>query len=331
MKTQCNLQHYVQNYFYQRLINQKDCSQRTISSYRDTFRLFFMFIQEYKNIKPNNLKLTDINVNTVLEFLDYLETKRENSARTRNARLVAIRSFLQYVSLEEPSALSNIRPILSIPLKKFDRPLVDFLTREEMDAITHAPNNTWSGLRDQVLFATLYNTGARVSEIINVRTCDVDIKTKKSILLKGKGRKERVIPLWKSTLKLISNWMNKNNMSNNDLLFLNRNGKNITRSGVEYRLKIAVKNLVEKFPSLRNKKISPHTIRHTTALHLLQSGIDLTVIALWLGHESIITTHHYVEANLLMKEKALSKLSDPGGKMVRYKAEDKLLAFLDSL
>lgn len=332
MKLKSNLQELVQKYFYQYLINQKNCSQCTIASYRDTFKLFLKFIQENQGIKPNNLKLTDIKVDVVLKFLDYLETRRSNSVRTRNNRLVTIRSFLQYISLEEPSIIANIRPILAIPLKKFDHPLIDFLTREEMDAIIHSFDNTWSGSRDRILFATLYNTGARVSEIIGVRTCDIDLKTTKSILLRGKGRKERSIPLWKSTLNLLSDWIKKNKMSNDDLLFLNRQGKNLTRSGVEYRLKVAVENVIKKFPSLRQKKISPHTIRHTTALHLLQSGVDLTVIALWLGHESITTTHHYVEADLLMKEKALSKLSDPGGKMmVRYKANDKLLAFLESL
>jgi integrase/recombinase XerD len=254
MKIEHNLQTFVQNYFYQYLINQKECSQKTISSYRDTFKILFKFIQEYQGIKPHNLKLTDINKDIVLEFLDYLETKRKNSARTRNARLMSIRSFLQYVSLEEPSVISYIRPILAIPLKKFDRSMVDFLTREEIDAIINFPNNTWSGLRDRVLFATLYNTGARVSEIINVRICDIDINKTKSILLNGKGRKERVIPLWKSTLNLLNSWIKKNNMSSNDLLFLNRQGKNITRSGVEYRLKIAVANVLEKFPSLRKKK-----------------------------------------------------------------------------
>jgi site-specific recombinase XerD len=239
---------------------------------------------------------------------------------------------MKYVALKEPTVLTMVEKILAIPLKRFDRPLVGFLTREEMNAIINAPNDeSWSGKRDHVLFATLYNTGARVSEIINVRVSDIDLSRSESILLHGKGCKERTISLWTSTIVLLKNWFKIINSSPECFVFLNRHGEKLTRSGVEYRLSVATKAASKKLSSLKKKKVSPHIIRHTTAMHLLQSGVDLTVVALWLGHEGITTTHHYVEADITMKEKALSKIIDAKTKAVRFKPNNKLLAFLDIL
>lgn len=327
-----HLSNLIQDYFYQRLINQRDSSQRTISTYRDTFRLFLCFSQEYLGKRIDKIQLSDLNAEVVLRFLDYLETKRKNSIRTRNNRLATIRSFMQYVALQEPTSLTMIEKILAIPFKRFDRPLVGFLTREEIRAIIDAPKSeSWSDQRDRVLFATLYNTGARASEIINVCVSDIDLSRSKSILLHGKGRKERTIPLWTSTITLLRNWLKRINSDPECFVFPNRYGEKITRSGLEYRLSVATKIASKNLSSLIKKRVSPHVIRHTTAMHLLQSGVDLTVVALWLGHEGITTTHHYVEADITMKEKALSKVIDPKTKSVRFKPNAKLLAFLDAL
>jgi site-specific recombinase XerD len=327
-----NLSNLIQDYFYQRLINQRDSSQRTISTYRDTFRLFLRFTQEHLGKRIDKMQLSDLNAEVILKFLEYLETKRKNSSRTRNNRLAAIRSFMQYVALQEPTSLAMVEKILAIPLKRFDRPLIGFLTRDEIHAIIDASDReSWSGQRDRVLFATLYNTGARASEIINVCVKDIDLSRSKSILLHGKGRKERTIPLWASTIILLRGWLKRINSNPECVAFPNRYGNKMTRSGLEYRLSVSTKNASKYVPSLKKKTVSPHIIRHTTAMHLLQSGVDLTVVALWLGHEGITTTHHYVEADISMKENALSKITDPKTKSVRYKPNDKLLAFLDSL
>lgn len=332
MDTHQHLSNLIQNYFYQRLINQRDASQKTISTYRDTFRLFLCFAKNCVGKRIDKLELVDLNAEVVLQFLNHLELKRKNCVRTRNNKLAALRSFMQYVALQEPTSLSMVEKILAIPMKRFDRPLIGFLTREEINAVINSPGSeSWSDQRDRVLLATLYNTGARASEIINVCVSDIDLTRSKSILLHGKGRKERTIPLWKSTIRLLRSWLKKINPTPECFVFPNRYGEKLTRSGLEYRLSVATKIASIKIPTLANKKVSPHIIRHTTAMHLLQSGVNLTVVALWLGHEGIITTHHYVEADITMKEAALRKITDPKTKNKRYKPSNKLLAFLDTL
>jgi len=322
----------IHDYFYQRLMNQRDLSHRTITTYRDAIKLFLCFTKDLLGKRIDKIQLSDLTVNVVLKFLDHLETERKNSVRTRNSRLAALRSFMQYVGCREPEILPIVEQIMAIPSKKFNRPHIGFLTREEMDAIINAPcSASWSDQRDHALFATLYNTGARVSEIINICRNDVDLSRSKSILLHGKGRKERSVPLWPSTIMLLKNWCNKITLSESSFVFPNRYGEQLTRSGVEHRLAVATKIASKRMPSLKDKNVSPHVIRHTTAIHLLQSGVDLSVIALWLGHEQITTTHHYLEADITMKETALQKLGDPKTKMVRFKPDAKLLAFLDAL
>ena len=326
------LSHLVQDYFYQRLMKQRDLSQRTISTYRDSIKLFLCFTKNHLNKRIDKIEIGDITANVILKFLDYLETERKNSARTRNNRLATLRSFMQYVALREPETLPIVEQIMAIPTKRFNRTLIGFLTKEEVNAIIHAPSgDSWSTQRDRALLATLYNTGARVSEIINVRNDDVDLSRSKSILLHGKGRKERSVPLWPSTVNLLKNWCGKMKTSENGFLFSNRYGEQLTRSGVENRLAVATKIASKSSLSLKDKNVSPHVIRHTTAMHLLQSGVDLSIIALWLGHEQITTTHHYLEADITIKEAALQKLDDPKTKMKRFKADAKLLAFLDTL
>ena len=222
----------------------------------------------------------------VLDFLDHLETERGNSARTRNLRLTAIRSFMRYASLREPSLLSVAQRVLAIPVKRFDRPVLGYLSRDEITAIIDASDrSTWSGQRDAVLFAVLYNTGARVSEITRLHVADVLLDRASSLLLHGKGRKERVVPLWKSTAAQLRRWLPRIDGNADAPVFPNRAGKPLSRSGVEHQLRGACRKASERYPSLATRRITPHTLRHTTAMHLLQSGVDITVIALWLGHE----------------------------------------------
>jgi len=322
----------LQNFFRQRLIAQRQASVRTVESYRDTFRLFLRHAEARLKKPASELTLADLDAPLILGFLDHLESERRNCARTRNARLAALRSFLRYAAFQHPAELLAIQRSLAIPTKRFDRPLLGFLTRDEMEAILAAPDlSTWSGQRDHVLLCTLYNTGARVSEIIAVRVGDVALDQGPSIHLHGKGRKERVIPLWKTTSRRLKEWLPRIDGGIEAPLFPNGGGRPLSRSGVETRLQAAVARAATGCPSLTKRRISPHTLRHTTAMHLLQSGVDLSVIALWLGHESPQTTHQYLEADLAMKEQALGKLQDPPDRAVRFKANDRLLTFLDGL
>jgi site-specific recombinase XerD len=261
-----------------------------------------------------------------------LFARSRSSARTRNARLVAIRSFLKYGELKDISALAVIQSTLAIPMKRFDRRLIGHLSRDEIEALLAAPDpNTWCGQRDRVLFATLYNTGARVSELIHLRVGDVVLGKAPCAHIHGKGRKQRTVPLWRSTASQIKIWLQQNCASPDQMLFPNRSGNPMTRSNVTARLKLAVQTATKQCPLLSSHPVSPHVIRHSTGTHLLQSGVDLSVIALWLGHESPATTHMYVEANLAMKERALNALQPPRSKNPRYRPPDRLMQFLESL
>jgi len=322
----------VQEFFLRRLIAERGASSHTIASYRDTFELLFRFAERATGRTPSELRLDDLDAPLVLDFLDYLEIQRGNSPRTRNLRLTAIRSFMRYVSIREPASIAVAQRVLAIATKRFDRPVLGFLSREEVQALLDAPDrSTWSGRRDAVLFAVLYNTGARVSEVTGLRIADVLLSRKSALHLRGKGRKERVVPLWKTTTKLLRNWIAGIDRGPDAPVFPNRFGARMSRSGVAHRLRVAHSRAAIPCPSLADRRLSPHTLRHTTAMHLLQSGVDITVIALWLGHEDPATTHMYIEADLKMKEAALSRVSEPKGKAVRYRARDNLLAFLEAL
>jgi site-specific recombinase XerD len=322
----------VQGFFCQRLIQQQNVSARTVASYRDTFRLLLLYLEQVCGRPPVALTLADLDAPAVTAFLDYLEKQRHNSIRTRNARFAALRSFLKYAAVREPASLPIVQRVLAIPMKRFARPALRFLSRDEVAAVLEAPAaSTWSGRRDRVLFALLYNSGARVSEAITLRRADVSLDASRSVRLTGKGRKQRTVPLWKSTVEQLRDWTASLSPSTETLLFPNRGGGPMSRSGVEKRLAEAVRAAVGRCPALEGKRVSPHTLRHTTAMHLLQSGVDITVIALWLGHESTETTHQYVEANLAMKEEALSKLEELPTPDVRFRARDDLLQFLEGL
>jgi integrase/recombinase XerD len=322
----------LQDFFYKRLIDQRNASARTIASYRDTFCLLLRYAEERIKKPPAELTMEDLDAQCISSFLDHLEKERGNSLRSRNLRLSAIRSFMRYSASRNPTSLPLVERVLAIPNKRFNHTLVNFLSRDEMEAVINAPDrSTWSGHRDHVMFTTFYNTGARVSEIIGLRIQDVRLYNVASVQIVGKGRKQRAMPLWKRTASSMKQWLRCIGENPQSPVFPNRLGKPLSRSGVEHRLKLAAKKASRTCPTLRNRKVSPHTIRHTTAMHLLQAGERIEVIALWLGHEHPNTTHQYVEADMTMKERALSVLQEPRVRTTRYRPNDQLLAFLESL
>lgn len=322
----------IQTFFSEYLVGQRDVSHRTISAYRDTFRLLFGFFSTTFGKTPERLTLDDLNGQNVVAFLQYLEGKRGNCVRTRNCRLATLRSFLRYVvAMREPDLLAQTQQVLAIPLKRHTRPLLGYLTLAEINSILRSTSGSRAGRRDHALFLFLYNTGARVSEAINASVKDVQSREFHAVELLGKGRKQRVVPLWKETSRALRDWVRFAGLAQNDILFPNRFGTAMTRNAVQQRLLLCVESASKDCPSLRCRKISPHTLRHTTAMHLLQSGVSSPVISLWLGHESPATTHQYVEADLLMKEKALSRMQPPNQKNLRFKASGSLMRFLDSL
>lgn len=322
----------VQDFFVRRLVAQRGASARTVEAYRDAFELLLSFAQDRIGKPPSALSLADLDAPLVLDFLDHLETVRGNSARTRNARLAAIHSFMRYAAVRDPASLPVTARVLAIPAKRFDRPVLGYLTREQVAAILAAPGQrTWTGRRDAALFATAYNTGARVSELTALRVRDVLLDHQTAVHLHGKGRKQRVIPLWKTTTAQLRAWLEEISPAPGVPVFPNRAGTPLTRSGIRDRLERAVAVAAQNCPSLRGQHVTPHTLRHSTAMHLLQSGTDLATIALWMGHESPATTHQYLEADLAAKEAALRRLDDPGPTPARFQPGDRLLAFLESL
>jgi len=322
----------LQEYFCQRLIAQRDVSPDTIASYRDTFRLLLGYVQSTNGKSPANLTVEDIDAPLVLAFLQHLERDRGNSPRTRNARLAAIRSFLHFAAVKCTLSLPSIQRSLAIPMKRFNRRVLGFLTHDEVAALIEAPDRaSWSGRRDHAMLATFYNTGARLSELAAARVADVTTGRSRCIRVHGKGRKERVVPLWPSTCRILAAWLREVNSKPDAPLFPNRRGMRMSRSGVEDRVARAVAIATSTLPALRGRRISPHTLRHTTAMHLLQSGVDITVIAIWLGHESPATTHMYIEADITMKERALNRLQPVGPKRSRYQPPDQLMQFLARL
>jgi integrase/recombinase XerD len=322
----------VQTFFCDYLIKQRDLSPRTVSAYRDTFRLLLNFLQRDCGKRPDQLTLSNLTAARLITFLRYLEEERGNCARTRNLRLAALRSFFRYAgACEGPEMIAQTQRIMAIPLKRSARPLLGFLSQSEMQALLQAMDNSWSGRRDHLLFLFLYNTGARVSEALSVRVQDVQRDDYRAVQLLGKGRKQRTVPLWKETAQHIRAWLKLAGLKPDQPLLPNRFGRTMTRTAVQQRLQLHVQTAQVNCPSLRRRRISPHTLRHATAMSLLQSGVAAPVIALWLGHEDPTTTHQYIEADLLMKEQALRRLQPPKERHTRFKPRADLLTFLDSL
>ena len=322
----------LERFFPQRLMQQRQASPHTIASYRDTFRLLLLFAKKRLHKAPSALGLADIDAPLVTAFLDDLEATRGITARTRNLRLTAVRSFFRYVAFEAPTHAAQIQRALAIPAKKHDRALVPFLSRVEVDALLAAPDqSTWFGRRDHALILLAVQTGLRLSELTGLQHDDVHLGVGAHVRVIGKGRKERCTPLSKSTRAVLAAWMGEPRRDQKQRLFPNARGGPLSAHGVHYLLSKHVAMARDHCPSLQRKRVSPHVLRHTTAMDLLQEGVDQSVIAMWLGHESIETTQIYLDADLEMKSKLLDKLTPPEGKPGRYRPDDALLAFLKSL
>jgi integrase/recombinase XerD len=322
----------LQQFFLDRLIQQRNVSNQTVAAYRDSFCLLLRFAQRHLGKAPELIDLVDLDAPLILAFLDNLESERHNTIRTRNARFAAIRSFMHFAALKEPTALPVIQRVLAIPMKRFERPLLGFLSRDEVQAILDAPDTTtWCGHRDRVMFSMFYNTGGRVSEITGLQVADVVLDGCAAVRIHGKGRKERSVPLWRNTVTEIRRWLARICGKPDQPLFPGWSGTRMTRPAVTARLQLAVRRAAKVCPQLGQRDVTPHTVRHSTAMHMLQAGVDITLIALWLGHESPTTTHMYVEADLAMKERALSALQAPRLKQLRYRPSDRVLHFLETL
>lgn len=322
----------LERYFCRYLIDQRQLSPKTIATYRDTFKLLLEFMEHSARIKPDHLCVRDLDAPRVLAFLDYLERTRRNSPRSRNLRLAVVRSFMRHAAAVDPLLLSVAQRVLAIPIKRFERTVVKHLTPTQILSILNAPNtSTWVGFRDRVLLTILYNTGARVSEVAALNVGDLQIDISGSLHLHGKGRKQRTVPLWRESVRLLRRWRHHIDPSPQAPLLPNALGGRITRSGIEYRLRVALKKAAAMDVSLRRLRVSPHAIRHTTAMHMLQSGVDLSVIAMWLGHESLQTTHQYLNADLASKRQALDHLKAPPTKRPTIQRPQRIIQFLQRL
>ena len=321
----------LQSFFTDRLFQQQ-ASANTIAGYRDCFRLLLHFAQERLGKTPSKLRVEDLDAPFIGCFLNHLETVRKNSARTRNARLGAIHSFFQYVALEEPAHAQHCQRILAVPNKRHERRPIEFLNREEIDALLAVPNaSTWLGRRDRTLLLVAVQTGLRVSELIGLNCQHVVLGTGAHVRCLGKGRKQRCTPLRPETARMLEAWLHERRGLPEDPVFPSIRGGRLSRDAVERLITKYTQRAERACPSLKGKNVSPHVLRHATAMDLLQHGVDRSVIALWLGHESMETTQMYLHADLRLKEKVLSRTPPLGVKFARYRPDDKLLAFLETL
>ncbi len=332
MKAQLTFAELLQAYFTDYLMRERNVSPHTIASYRDTFRLLIRFARRSIKGRTAQLSFDQIDSTLVLQFLNYLEQERGVKPQSRNVRLAALHSFFNYVSLQEPTASAVAQRVLAIKTKRCPKVPVAFLTEEETEHLLEAPDqSTWSGRRDRTLLLLAIQSGLRVSEITGLRCQDVVLGTGAHVRCFGKGRKTRCIPLRKDTQAALRAWLRERKSQPEEWVFPNSRGGQLTSDGVDYILSKHVAVAQKKCPSLSRKKVSPHVLRHTTAMHLLQHGVDRSVIALWLGHESMETTQVYLHASLEMKEKALAKMLPSKTKLRRYTPTDRELDFLQSL
>lgn len=332
MSNPISLATLLERFFAQRLMQQRQASPHTISSYRDTFRQFLKFTEHRLHKVPSQLGFQEIDAPLIMAFLDYLEKRQGISTRSRNLRLNALRSFFRFASFEAPDHSAQIQRVLAIPSKRFTRTLVPFLTRSEVDALLAAPDqSTWSGRRDHAFILMAVQTGLRISEMTGLKRQDIILGVGSHVRVVGKGRKERCTPIAKSTRAVLKTWLREPQRGPAQVLFQNAQGERLSVHGVQYLLNKHRVTASTPCPSLLHKRVTVHRLRHTMAMDLLQAGVDRSVIALWLGHERLETTQIYLEATLAMKEKALARASPPNGTPGRYKAGDRLLAFLNSL
>jgi len=330
--TATSLAPLLEHFFTQRLMQQRQASPHTISSYRDTFRQFLTFAQQRLHQPPSRLNVEQIDAPLVVAFLDELEKNRGLSVRSRNLRLTAIHSFFRYAAFELPTHAAQIQRVLAIPSKRFTRTLVSFLTRPEVDALLAAADrSTWSGRRDHAFILTAVQTGLRLSEMTELKREDLILGAGAHLRVIGKGRKERCVPLAKSTRAVLKTWLQEPQRGDDGVLFPSARGKQFSVHGVQYLLNKHRMAASKVCPSLKQKRVTVHRLRHTMAMDLLQAGVDRSVIALWLGHESVETTQIYLEATLAMKEQALARTTPPQGKLGRFQPDDQLMGFLNSL
>jgi site-specific recombinase XerD len=316
--------------FFGSLHTQRNLSPHTISAYRDTFHMLLRYLAEEQRTAIDQLTLEMLSADAVLSFLEHLEKVRRNTIRTRNARLAAIHAFARFaIGRKAPDFMVAGQHILAIPCKRTVKPVLGFMSREEVDAVLAATDSTTrTGQRDHLLFTLLYNTGGRISEVLQLKPSEINNLT---VRLHGKGRKERDVPIWPATQREIHNWCKSNQVASTQYLFANQHGAPITRKGAALRLNATLLSAVKACPSLHGRKITLHTFRHATAMHLLQSGVAFPIISLWLGHEQTATTHGYVEADLKMKEQCLNTLEKLSGAKRPPKANSHLLAYLEAL
>ena len=332
MITPVTLAALLQRFFTQRLMQQRQASPHTISSYRDSFRQFLKFVQQRLRKPPSRLTFEEIDAPLIVAFLDELEKHQGVSVRSRNLRLTAIHSFFQYAAFEAPAHSAQIQRVLAIPSKRFTRTLVQFLIRPEVDALLAAPDQfTWSGRRDHAFLLVAVQTGLRLSEMTGLKREDLIVGAGAHLRVVGKGRKERCTPLAQSTLAVLKAWLREPQRGDGDVLFPSAKGERLSVHGVQYLLTKHRMAACKVCPSLKEKRVTVHRLRHTMAMDLWQAGVDRSVIALWLGHESVETTQIYLEATLAMKERALAKTLPPHGRPGRYQPGDQLLGFLNSL
>jgi integrase/recombinase XerD len=322
----------LQAFFTDRMARQRQASPHTVASYRDSLRLLLVFASKRQGKEPSKLDIDDIDAALVGAFLDHIEQQRENSVRTRNVRLAAIRSLFRYAAFRHPEHAAVIERVLAIPSKRFDRRLVTFLTEPELDALLAAPaRSTWTGRRDHAMLGLAAQTGLRVSELIGLRCADVHLGSGAHVSCEGKGRKQRITPLTSGTAAVLRVWLAERAGLPAQPLFVTRSGNALSRDALEHRLAKHVQIAGGICPSLTQKSVTMHVLRHSAAMRLLRAGIDTSVIALWLGHEQIETTQVYLHADLEIKERALAKTVQAETKPGRFRPADKLLAFLEAL
>ena len=322
----------LQAFFTDRLIGQRAASPHTIGAYRDTMRLLLAFTAERVHRPPNRLDLADLDAPLIGAFLTHLEHDRNNSVRTRNQRLTAIRSFFTYAALRHPEHAGSIQQVLAIPSKRHDRNLVTYLTDPEIDALLAAcDRTTWTGRRDHTLLLVAIQTGLRITELTGLTVADITLSKGANVHCFGKGRKERCTPLRPDTVTALRTWLTERKGRPADPLFPTSTGRTLSRDAIEHRVAHYVTNATTDCPSLDKKNVSTHTLRHTCAMRLLAAGVDISVIALWLGHEQVATTSIYLHADMTIKERALERTTPPNTTPGRYQPNDTLLAFLDTL
>lgn len=322
----------LQKFFTDRLLTQRQASPDTVAAYRDSFRLLFGFIAETKMLAPASLDFADLDAPTIGAFLTYLEVVRGNTVRSRNARLAAIHSLFKFAALEHPEHAELISRVLAIPQKRFERGIVAFLSKDEVEAILSVPNrDTWIGRRDHALLTVAVQTGLRVAELTGLHRDDIVLTTGPHVRCHGKGRKQRSTPLTTGTVTTLREWLKANDTPPGAPLFPSRHGTPLSTDAVEWMVKKYATSAISNCPSLTHKHVTPHVLRHSAAMFLREAGVDISTIALWLGHESIASTQIYLHADLAVKQRALDKTTPLTIAPNRYRPTDSLLAYLDTL